>query len=105
VLFLRAKVRLVKPSIETKARPLTGGLSAPTQRRLAAELENFLLLKFATTAARDQALYKHFQRFPNRYTAITDHGLSLAGFQKACAENPEWVHPIRREVVTKIEEF
>lgn len=96
---LRASLRLVKPSIDRRVRPLTGGLSAPTQRKLATELENFLLLNFATTAAQNQALYEHFLRFPNRYTSITAHGLSLAGFQKACSDNPEWVHPIRREVI------
>lgn len=60
VCSLRAKLRLTKPSIERKVRPLTGGVSAPTQRKLAVELENFLNLKFATTAARNQALYEHF---------------------------------------------
>jgi hypothetical protein len=84
---------------------LTSGISAPTQRRLAAELENFLGLKFAIQEARNQALYEHFTRFSNRYTAITAHGLSLAGFQKACEDNPNWVHPIRREVISKIEDF
>jgi hypothetical protein len=102
---LRARLRLTRPSIERRVTPLTDGVSAPTQRKVAAELESFLLLKFATTAARDQALYEHFIRLSNRYTAITAHGLTLAGFQKACEENPEWVHPIRREVITKIEEF
>jgi cell division protein ZapA (FtsZ GTPase activity inhibitor) len=101
---LRAKLRLVKPNIERKIRPLTDGVSAPTQRRLASEIEKFLNLKFATSAARDQALYQRFQRNPHRYKAILAHGLTLGGFKRACEDHPEWVQPIRREVVTKIED-
>jgi hypothetical protein len=76
--------RLIKP------RPLQGGTSAPTQRRLASELEAFLKVKYATIAARKHAIFQHFQRNPTLYL---------------CKDNPEWVHPIQQEVITKIEEF
>jgi hypothetical protein len=107
VVALKVKLRLARPSLTTTttARPLLGGNSAPTQRRIAAELGNFLEHKFATAEARKQALYEHFQRNPHMYTAIIAHGITLAGFHSVCRQNPEWVNPIRREVIEKIEEF
>jgi hypothetical protein len=51
VVSLKVKLRLARPALTTIARPLLGGHSAATQRRIAAELGNFLEHKFATAEA------------------------------------------------------
>jgi hypothetical protein len=96
---------LAGPGLPAPSRPLLGGHTAPTQRRIAAELQTFLEHRSATPEARKQALYEHFQRHPQLPTAITAQSITLANFQKVCRENPEWAHLIRRDVIEKIEEF
>jgi hypothetical protein len=103
---LRNRLRLTGAAQRIlKPRPLQGGTSAPTQRRLITELDSFLNTKYATVATRKQAIFEHYQRNPALYLEVTTTGITLTAFNKICAENPEWVHFIRREVITQIEEF
>jgi hypothetical protein len=105
---LRAQIRLSKtdqPKEEAEeSRKIQGGTSAPTRKKLADELHSFLNKRFLKPAQK-QALFEHFQRHPTLYTPILNQGLTHATFQKACEENPDWLSPIRREVVQKIEQF
>jgi hypothetical protein len=36
---------------------------------------------------------------------VKTHGITLTDFKTICENNPEWVHPIRRKVITQIEEY
>jgi hypothetical protein len=106
LLSLRNRLRLTGAAQGIlKPRPLQGGTSAPTQRRLAAELDSFLNAKYATEATQKQAIFEHYQRNPALYLEVTTTNITLTAFNKICADNPEWVHSIHRQVITEIEDF
>jgi hypothetical protein len=98
MIFLRNRLRLTGaaqrvPQPILKPRPLQGGATAPTQRRLASELGAFLDSKFATVAARQQALFEHSQRHPTLYQEIKTSGITLRAFNQIRENNSEWVIP------------
>jgi hypothetical protein len=56
---LRLRLRLKGVAERVQPRPLQGGTSAPTQRRLASKLGSFLDSKYATIDARKKAIFEH----------------------------------------------
>jgi hypothetical protein len=72
---------------------------------LASKLDSFLDARYATVTTKKQAILEHYQRNPALYLGVTTSGITLSTFNKICEDNPQWVHSIRREVITQIEEF
>jgi hypothetical protein len=79
-----------------------------TKKRLAQILQAFLDKRYEKEA-QPKALLFHFQGNPEQYKlifeSIKEESVSLTSFLAACKSHPEWLNPIRREVVTEIEKF
>jgi hypothetical protein len=109
---LRAKSHLPAtepaPIVPSLNRRLLGGKTQKTKKRLADVLQTFIDQTY-DTAAQPQALLAHFERHPELYKLIIDkilgEGVTLSSFLTACDTNPEWLNPVRREVVAEIEKF
>jgi hypothetical protein len=67
------------------AQKLIGGTSAGVKSKLATEMENFLVFRFATKQARQQALYEHHRRFPEDYSLVINYNISEQEFAVLCA--------------------
>jgi hypothetical protein len=102
-LNLRASGGVITTSYR-KPRKLHGGTSLNTRNKYQNEMEGFLVARFATKEARQQALYKHYKAYPEDYRLVTKRDISLAEFEELCNLNPTWLHPVRRDVVEKIED-
>jgi hypothetical protein len=89
-----------KPKI---ARKLIGGTSAGVKSKLAEEVEDFLVMRFATKQARQQAMFEHYRRFPEDYSLVINSNISEKEFGELCAQNPKWLTPIRKDVIDLIE--
>jgi hypothetical protein len=87
---------------------LQGGETRVIKKRLARILQAFLDKRYEKEA-QPKALLSHFQRNPEQYKlileSIKEESVSLTSFLAACESHPEWLNPIRREVVTEIEKF
>jgi hypothetical protein len=103
-LNLRACGGAIKTSYRIP-RKLHGGTSANTKHKYPNEVEGFLIARFATKEARQQALYQHNRAYPEDYFVVTRRDISLAEFEQLCVQNPTWLHPVQRDVVQKIEDF
>lgn len=110
---LRAKsiasaITKISSESEPPKKKLAGGNSKITRKRLADTLQAFLDRRYKK-AAQPQTLLTHFEQNPDLYKevvqAIKEDSVSLASFLKACETHPDWLNPIRREVVAEIENF
>jgi hypothetical protein len=99
----RSAARTRKPAFQAGSERLHGGSTLFTKLKLAKRLETLLTAKFATQAARKQALYEHFLRHPDDYNAITSHGLTRPAFDQLCKDNKDWLIPIQQDVIDRIE--
>lgn len=100
----RTAARTRKPTYKAgRERLLHGGSTLPTKLKLAKRLETLLAAKFATPAARKQALYEHFLRHPDDYYSITSHGVTRPAFDQLCKDNKAWLIPIQQDVIDRIE--
>jgi hypothetical protein len=86
------------------ARKLIGGTSAGVKSKLTTEVEDFLVPRFATKQAREQALFKHYRRFPEDYSLLINSNITEGEFAVLCAQNPKWLTPIRKDINDLIEE-
>jgi hypothetical protein len=93
---------------EPARKKLAGGQSTSTKKRLANILQAFLD-RIYNKEAQPQALLSHFERNPDLYKlvveAIKKDTVSLSSFLAACETHPDWLNPIRKEVVAEIEKF
>jgi hypothetical protein len=103
-LNLRASGGVI-PSSYRNPRKSHGGTSLNTRNKYQNEIKGFLVERFATKEARQQALYEHFKAYPEDYCLVTNRDISLADFEELCRLNPTWLHPVQRDVVKKIEDF
>jgi hypothetical protein len=85
------------------ARKLIGGTSAGVKSKLASEMEDFLILRFATKTARQHALYEHYRGFPEDYSLVINSNITEKEFEVLCDQNPHWLTPIRKDVIDLIE--
>jgi hypothetical protein len=107
--ILKRKIREqpVEPAAQPKtklARKFIGGTSAGVKTKLAGEVEDFLIMRFATKQARQQAIFEHYRRFPEDYSLAINSNISEQEFAVLCDQNPKWLTPIRKDVVDLIEE-
>jgi hypothetical protein len=81
---------------------LASGASKVIKKRLADILQTFLDRRYEK-GAQPQTLLSHFEQHPDLYKqvveAIKDTSVSLTSFLEACEARPDWLNPIRREVV------
>jgi hypothetical protein len=99
----KAPEQLAQPQPKL-ARKLIGGMSAGVKSKLASEMEDFLILRFATKTARQQALYEHYRRFPEDYSLVVNSNIAEKEFGVLCDQNPHWLTAIRKDVIDLIEE-
>jgi hypothetical protein len=93
-----------KPAtVPKEPRKMQGGISAGVKSKVAAQVKNFLVLRFSSKEARQQALYEHFRKFPEDYNLVTSSGIDQAGFDTLCKLNPEWLVPVQKDVIKEIE--
>jgi hypothetical protein len=115
---LRAQLRIqatnqTQPSaaqglVQPPSRKLLGGNTRVTKKKLSDTLQNFLERRYEQEA-QAEALLSHYQRHPALYNLvkakILEDNTNLTTFLAACQTHPEWLNPIRREVVQEIEKF
>jgi hypothetical protein len=103
-LYINLSSNPPQPAPVRPTRKLRGGNSAGVRTKLHKELQSYLLFRFETAKARQQALYEHFKKFPEEYASILNHQtITQAEFDSLCQANPQWVKPIQQDVLNQVQ--
>lgn len=94
-----------KQSAEKTPRQMRGGTSVGVKVKTAAVVDNFLATRYASQAARQQALLEHCKRHPENFSLVINQNISQEGFDDLCKLNPDWIVPYQNVVLEEMHKF
>jgi hypothetical protein len=94
-----------QPSAQKMPRQMRGGTSVGVKVKTAAVVDHFLATRFATLAARQQALLEHYRRHPENFSLVINQNVSQTGFDQLAKLNPDWLVPHQNDILEEIQRF
>lgn len=104
LLTQRLAARPDVPSGQKTLRQMRGGASAGVKSKSAAQVQRFLNKRFATKAARQQALFEHFKRYPENFSLVLNDNITQTEFDILCKLNPDWLLSYQNDVLEEVKE-